>query len=832
MLQLREAEYHNIGPFRDFKVDLSKFDDALLIAICGENGVGKTFFLETAFGGAMYRSMPTQGTLVKRAVGKDSWFKSTLVNGKTWTFRHVLDGVTGKSEALVLDEQGKPVLSDSKVRSFDAWVAKHCPSPEVIFASLFAAQASGGFLMAKPGERKAILLRVLGIERLELLAARAREHVRDARAALDTLLARIEDEKKRLGVDQPAVELWNKMHPEQPVGGPSLLAAMLREARAESAATEQVLFEARSALENVRAEAVLHEQRVWEAEAIRSRRTELQGRVAKHRADVTDTEERIANNQKILVDAEKIRTAETQLTEFRSEAAKLETSAKAHEEARLVAVRERDGHERARIAAEGRAEAARARQERAEKRLADREKIEEAARFLPARRADLAAAKAAHDAAAAALEALRGERLSGAAERIAHLRKGHEVIEQNATAGTAGYLQGLARATLRGDDTVVEASKAFPSRVRDAELAVVEARDLLSHEETAVQRFEALAARVGELAAAEQEAKDAGAAGLVAVEEADASRVARDVAHETAGERETRRAAARARMLAVEKEIAVLVPLAARATNLAEAKARIATHTQRLESLRSELAQIETDMAGTPEPPPSPPAPDVAGHLSRAEAAETEARRSAAAIGPIEQRVADARASEERLAALTSERAALEADLSEWTRLSNDLGRDGIQALEVDAAGPELTEMVNDLLHSCFGTRWTISIETTRLSADGKRQLEGCEVMVLDTLTGRTAEASDFSGGEKAILETATSLGLMMLACKRTGAKDCTLVRDESGAAVSKGNVRAYVAMLRRAAKQVGAKHVLIVSHVPEVIELCDARLPIPGAAA
>ncbi|HEX4334639.1 MAG TPA: hypothetical protein VH062_01930 [Polyangiaceae bacterium] len=815
MLQLERVEYHNVGPFSDFVVDLSKYADKLLIAVCGENGVGKSFFLESAFAGAMYRTMPTQGTLVKRATAKDSWMQSTLVNGATRTFRHVLDGVSGKSEAVVLDEHGISVLPDSKVRSFDAWAAKHCPPPEVTFASLFAAQNSSGFLGAKPAERKAILLRVLGIERLELLAARAREHVRDTRVAINTLTSRIDDEKRRA------------------TGDPAEIEKELDAARAGVATAEQSLVAARAAVDAARAGAVLIEQRTWEFNAVRDRREELFTRLAAKRSEIADIEERIANNRNILIDAVKIRAAETRLVELRAEAASLETSVRTHEVARLTAVRERDGHERSRVAAEGRAADARARRARAEKRLADRSVIEEAARVLPARREALASATEAVEAARQALEELRGQRLDGAAERIGSLRQGLTNIAGDWEPDTGlDYAKQEALNRLSLDDDAVEEAREFPARLRAAEQAVREADDARAHEEIAVRRFEPLAARVSDLAAAEQDTKDADEAANKAIEEADAARVARGLADATAVDREEQRAAAQARVVVLDQEIAVAVPLAARVTKLAEATARIATHEQRLASVRAELAQIDTDLTATPEPSAPPPIPDVAACASAADAAESEARRAATSVAALEQRLADARASEERLAVLTNERGEHDDELAEWTRLAADIGRDGIQALEIDAAGPELTEMVNDLLHSCFGTRWTISIETTRLSADGKRQLEGCEVMVIDTVSGRTAEAADFSGGEKAILETATSLGLMMLACKRAGSKDCTLVRDESGAAVSKGNVRAYVAMLRRAAERVGARHVLLVSHVPEVVELCDDRINIPRAAA
>ena len=183
----------------------------------------------------------------------------------------------------------------------------------------------------------------------------------------------------------------------------------------------------------------------------------------------------------------------------------------------------------------------------------------------------------------------------------------------------------------------------------------------------------------------------------------------------------------------------------------------------------------------------------------------------------------------ERLGDLEAERATAEAELADWNRLAADLGKDGIQALEIDAAGPELTEIVNDLLRSCHGSRCTVAIETTKLSSDGKRQLEGCEVQVVDTVRGREGAAETFSGGERVIIGEAVSLALSVLACRRAGLERPTLVRDESGAALDADNGRAYLAMLRRAADIVDADKVLFVSHTPELQELADARIVIAG---
>src|SRR5690606_28959511 len=65
------------------------------------------------------------------------------------------------------------------------------------YASTFAHQGSGGFLELKPADRKKVLLRILGIERLEAMAERARERARKAKEDLRILQARIDDERGR-----------------------------------------------------------------------------------------------------------------------------------------------------------------------------------------------------------------------------------------------------------------------------------------------------------------------------------------------------------------------------------------------------------------------------------------------------------------------------------------------------------------------------------------------------------------------------------------------------------------------------------------------------------
>lgn len=167
--------------------------------------------------------------------------------------------------------------------------------------------------------------------------------------------------------------------------------------------------------------------------------------------------------------------------------------------------------------------------------------------------------------------------------------------------------------------------------------------------------------------------------------------------------------------------------------------------------------------------------------------------------------------------------ARLELDLGDMTLLTRALGKDGITALEIDAAGPGISMLVNDLLSSCFSTRFTIDLQTQRESADGKKQIEDFNVRVIDSVKNREGTIDDLSGGEKVIVSEALALGIALY---NKGTHDLeTCWRDETTGALSVDMAPHYVAMLRRA-MQLGHFHrIIFITHNPECAELADARI-------
>jgi exonuclease SbcC len=261
-------------------------------------------------------------------------------------------------------------------------------------------------------------------------------------------------------------------------------------------------------------------------------------------------------------------------------------------------------------------------------------------------------------------------------------------------------------------------------------------------------------------------------------------------------------------------------PLATAETRLAELRPQLADLEAKALEINERMVPLSWCLVDRP-----PEMIGVGHHIVAVETAEREARTAHGMIEVAKARLESSRLTQRKLAELEGQRGAAEGALSDWQLLADSLGRDGLQAMLVDAAGPEISELTNALLHEAFGTRFTLRFDTTRRSSDNKKEIECFDVTVIDTERGREGTAESLSGGERVIVSEALSLALATVACRRAGVQEPSLIRDESGAALDPTNARAYVAMLRRAGALIGARQILIVSHSPEVQDLCDARI-------
>ena len=346
-------------------------------------------------------------------------------------------------------------------------------------------------------------------------------------------------------------------------------------------------------------------------------------------------------------------------------------------------------------------------------------------------------------------------------------------------------------AALEADLAEVAAAEArlpeYQQVVDHQEEGVRSARAALNEVDAEITRLAPMAARLDGAKAAQQRAVDA-----------------RLVLTETLAALDAREAEYREQLHALAAKVEALAAELAtmEAVDLAELQKLVHAQAQHGQQIRAQVDQLQGELQ------------KLVQEITRAEA---EAQRRA----ELQQRAVEAR---EQLAGL-------EAGLGDWVTLERALGRDGIQALEIDAAGPELSDLTNELLRSCFGERFEVRFITQALKADGKGSKEVFDVAVVDHDRGREGAVDSLSGGEKTIVSEAISLALAIYVGRHSGRRFETLFRDETAGQLDPENAQRYVAMLRPARVMAGAHQVLFIAQQPEVWQAADAVLYLQDGA-
>lgn len=155
-------------------------------------------------------------------------------------------------------------------------------------------------------------------------------------------------------------------------------------------------------------------------------------------------------------------------------------------------------------------------------------------------------------------------------------------------------------------------------------------------------------------------------------------------------------------------------------------------------------------------------------------------------------------------------------------------GPKGVPALEIDAAGPGISENVNDLLRVGFHGRFNVNLVTQKPKADNKGFVETCEVELNDVEKGWIGPVNDASGGESVPIHAAIRLGLGCHLRNQGGHWD-TLWLDEADGAVSANRKQDWMNMLRRAYEMSGLEKLILVSHDANVWRQADTVIEFKG---
>jgi exonuclease SbcC len=196
-------------------------------------------------------------------------------------------------------------------------------------------------------------------------------------------------------------------------------------------------------------------------------------------------------------------------------------------------------------------------------------------------------------------------------------------------------------------------------------------------------------------------------------------------------------------------------------------------------------------------------------------------------IDGLKKRAAETEAREKELRALAAEIAAFKTECSEWELIARGFGRDGVQALELDALAPGISETANRILASAYGDRFSIEIQTVRMGGAGKKvkQIEDFLIYVIDAEDGEPVLLEDKSGGEAVWIKRAIYDAFAVIRKRNTGFAFLTCFQDETDGALDSAAKTAYCRMLEASHVESGMRHSVIITHSSEVKAMIDQKI-------
>jgi exonuclease SbcC len=286
-------------------------------------------------------------------------------------------------------------------------------------------------------------------------------------------------------------------------------------------------------------------------------------------------------------------------------------------------------------------------------------------------------------------------------------------------------------------------------------------------------------------------------------------------AHEAARQAEVALRPGEEEFRSLEKARAAFTPLEREISHL---------HDQ-ISRLENEVVQLRKEYEQTQAAIDQSPVPDLNQAERELFAAQEQENRLNQEVGAARQKVNVLDELRARKKRLDSDREELASQIGKLKMLERAFGKDGVPALLIEQALPEIETKANEILDRLSNGAMSVRFITQRGYKDNKREdlKETLDIQISDGTGLRDYEM--FSGGEVFRVNFAVRLALSEILARRTGARLQTLVIDEGfGSQDTQGRQRLIEAIN---SVQGDFAKILIITHLDELKEAFPNRIEV-----
>ena len=872
----KSLHIRSINSLHDLKINLTEVPLGIC-AVVGDNGAGKTTFLECMLPAPVWLDMPTRpgrgrdsfSNLFEYTTGRDGLI-DMVQEYMGREYRHLITIDTGPNAKSVgeltahLYIDGKPA-NNGKARTYREAVKRHLPQRELMMASAFSAQGGqGSFAKMDKAGRRSLFRTMLGLDHLQRLSERAAKHRKELDAQAGTLDRdgrRLDEDVARASELTRSIETMGERLPE--------LRAKVEQAKADYISAQAA---------HATAAALLEQLDTARSAAVRRRRA-LEASREDHQRRRTQAADQLSRAERVLSQEQAIQAAVGRLAEAKRAHMQAIADYREHNAELKRLTTEADSRKRRLTVAESRKRRA------AECLLFSAEADDNLVRYEVD--ADLLKAAQAKRPALSAevVRTVKQHRIASDKLNDEKRAAGRELdrTQTQIAAATTAAAQ-LDDVPCSGRKWVTTYGSADDAEMGDGDRADCSTCPMLTSASAAKARLpeleaeilwlEALSVEVAKrersLDALRKEADEAThSLGLC---DREISKLAgADTRLQQAEEAIASRERWTADLKAAEEEIATLGPKAeadaiakAQASrDKAEAAGRAASEAitqdgdvdEQLADLQRAKGRVpllrdsidrhekgERDATAELETISVPADPETQRETVRQkkgvsssasehqELAQEDLERLVVSLAGLRGKREALGDIEERAAALGASRELVATRRAGLVLIERAFGAEGIQALEIDAAGPGVSDLCNELLQA-MGCHLTVQLRTIREKTARRKQAEVFDILVHNSRTMKTLELAKTSGGETVLVEEAIKLAISVHVAQRMGGID-TIWRDECDGALSDAWAKRYPAMLRAACDLGGLSRCYLITHRPDVAMQADSVLVISDGEA